>query len=188
VVTQRGADVGALVSASSSSGDPLFTVSDMSNLRLYVSVPQSYSAQVVPGMTVTLSVPEYPGKVFPAKLVSTANAISTSTSTMLVQFEAGNAHGLLKPGDFAQVSMGLPARDTLRLPASALMFRAAGLQVATLGPDNRIVMKSIRIGTDLGPEVIVSAGLSPKDRVVNNPPDSLAQGDLVRVAEEGAGA
>jgi RND family efflux transporter MFP subunit len=181
VVTQRAADVGALVSTSSS-GDPLFTVADMRSLRLYVSVPQSYSAMIVPGLSVTLAVPEYPGRTFPAKLVSTSDAINSSTSTMLVQFQADNSSGLLKPGGFAQVSMGLPARASLRLPAGALMFRAAGLQVATVGPDNRIVMKSITIGTDLGPEVIVSAGLSPRDRVVNNPPDSLSNGDLVRVA------
>jgi RND family efflux transporter MFP subunit len=182
VVTGRTADIGALVSTSAT-GNPLFTVSDVHDLRLYVDVPQSYSAQIVPGMAVTLTVPEYPGKTFPAKLVSSSGAINAQSSTMLVQFEADNQGGLLKPGGYAQVSLGLPsAAAMLRLPASALMFRAAGLQVATLGPQDRIVMKSITIGTDLGTTVIVASGLSPEDRVVNNPPDSLAQGDKVRVA------
>ena len=181
VVTGRTADVGALV-GSSSSGNPLFTVSDIHALRLYVDVPQSYSATIVPGMTVSLTVPEYPGRSFPARLVSSSGAISTQTSTMLVQFEADNQSGLLKPGDYAQVSLGMPGVAVmLRLPASALMFRAAGLQVATLGPQNRIVMKSITIGTDLGTTVIVASGLSPRDRVVNNPPDSLSEGDQVRI-------
>jgi hypothetical protein len=71
----------------------------------------------------------------------------------------------------------------LQLPASALMFRAAGLQVATLDPQSRIVMKPITIGTDLGTTVIVASGLSPQDRVVNNPPDSLSEGDRVRIAD-----
>jgi multidrug efflux pump subunit AcrA (membrane-fusion protein) len=133
-------------------------------------------------MTVSLTVPEYPGKVFPAHLVSSSGAISVQTSAMLVQFEADNKSGLLKPGGFAQVSLGIPgAAAMLRLPASALMFRAAGLQVATLGPQNRIIMKPITIGTDLGTTVIVASGLSPQDRVVNNPPDSLSEGDKVRV-------
>jgi membrane fusion protein, multidrug efflux system len=186
VVTKRTIDVGALVSAGpAANGDPLFTVSDIHVLRVYVSVPQSYSAQIVPGMQVTLTVPEYPGKTFNAKLVSTSNAISAQSSTLLVEFEADNAAGLLKPGDYVQVSMGLPSRSAhLRLPASTLMFRAEGLRVATVGANNRIVMKPISIETDLGTQVVVASGLSPKDRVVDNPPDSLGNGDEVRV--EGA--
>jgi multidrug efflux system membrane fusion protein len=181
VVTGRTADIGALVGGSNSS-NPLFTVSDIHALRLYVNLPQSYSAQIVPGMTVLLTVPEYPGKTFSAKLVSSSGAISAQTSTMLVQFEADNQNGLLKPGGFAQVSLGIPgAAAMLRLPASALMFRAAGLQVATLNPQDRVVMKPITIGTDLGPTVLVASGLRPRDRVVNNPPDSLSDGDKVRV-------
>ena len=185
VVTGRTADIGALVSTSAT-GNPLFTVSDVHDLRLYVDLPQSYSAQLVPGMGVTLTVPEYPGKIFAARLVSSSGAINAQTSTMLVQFEAGNQEGLLKPGGYAQVSLALPGKDLmLRLPASALMFRAAGLQVATLGPQNRIAMKSVIIGTDLGTTVIVASGLSPGDRVVNNPPDSLSDGDKVRIAAHG---
>jgi multidrug efflux pump subunit AcrA (membrane-fusion protein) len=136
----------------------------------------------VPGMTATLTVPEYPGRTFPARLVSTSNAISAQSSTLLVEFEADNANAVLKPGDYAQVSMGLPGTGThLRLPASALMFRSEGLRVATVSAGNRILMKPVSIETDLGTQVIIAAGLSPKDRVVDNPPDSLGNGDEVRV-------
>jgi RND family efflux transporter MFP subunit len=187
VVTKRTADIGALVNAGPApNGDPLFAVADISNLRVYVDVPQSYSAQIVPGMAVSLTVPEYPGKTFPAKLVSTSDAISAQSSTLLVEFEVDNSAGLLKPGDYALVSMGLPkgAEASLRLPASALLFRAAGLQVATLAPGGRIVMKPITIGTDMGTQVTVATGLTANDRVVNNPPDSLTTGDKVRVGTE----
>jgi multidrug efflux system membrane fusion protein len=199
IVTKRTIDVGALVNSgspqpstgasplpdSSTGGEPLFTVSDIHQLRLYVDVPQNYSAEIVPGMSVTLSVPEYPGKTFPAKLVSNANSIN-SQSSLLVEFAADNAQGLLKPGEYAEVHLGLPtASPLLHLPASALMFRAAGLEVATLGADNRIVMKPITIATDLGTQVIVGSGLTAADRVVNNPPDSLSNGDRVRIASPG---
>ena len=185
-VTKRSVDVGALVSAGpAANGDPLFAVSDIHALRVYVSVPQSYSAQIVAGMRASLTVPEYPGRSFPAKLLSTSNAISTQSSTLLVEFEVDNSQNLLKPGDYAQVSMGLPGGGShLRLPASALMFRAEGLRVATLGANNRIVMKPVSIESDLGTQVVVASGLAPKDRVVDNPPDSLGNGDEVRV--EGA--
>lgn len=185
VVTKRTIDIGGLVNAGSPSSpsEPLFAVSDIHALRLYVNVPQNYSAEIIPGMKVTLSVPEYPGRTFPAKLISTSDAIS-SQSTLLVEFEADNAQGVLKPGDYAQVSLELPnVGSNLRLPVSALMFRASGLEVATLGPGNRIVMKPITIGTDMGTQVIVSSGLSARDRVVNNPPDSLANGDKVQVQD-----
>jgi RND family efflux transporter MFP subunit len=187
IVTKRTIDVGALVSAGpAANGNPLFVVSDVHALRVYVDVPQSLSAQIVPGMSVTLTVPEYPGRSFPARLISTSNAISTQSSTLLVEFEVDNTPGLLKPGDYAQVSMRLPGGSAhLRLPASALMFRAEGLRVATVSANDRIVMKPVTIETDLGTQVVVAAGLTPKDRVVDNPPDSLGNGDEVRV--EGAG-
>ena len=180
VVTARNVDIGALV-GSSSSGNPLFTVSDTHALRLYVNVPQSYTADILPGMAVSLTVPEYPGRHFPARLTSSSGAISSQSSTMLVQFEAPNGDGLLKPGDVAQVSLGLPARGLLRLPASALIFRASGLAVATMGTGDHVVIKPVTVGVDLGASVLIATGLGPRDRVINNPPDSLASGDTVRV-------
>lgn len=189
VVTKRTIDIGALVNvgSSSSNGQPLFAVSEIDKLRVYVDVPQSYSAQIVPGMNVTLSVPEYPGRKFAAKLVSTSNAISSNSSTLLVEFETANNGELLKPGDYVQVDMGLPSNiASLRLPVSTLMFRAAGMEVATLGSRDHIIMKPIQIATDLGTSVIVSSGLAATDRVVDNPPDSLANGDLVRVSSDHA--
>ena len=181
VVTARNVDIGALV-GSSSTGNPLFTVSDTHALRLYVNVPQSYTAEIVPGMAVSLTVPEYPGRAFPAHLSSTSGAISSQSSTMLVQFEAANPDGLLKPGDVAQVDLRLPAQGNLRLPAGALIFRASGLAVATVGPDDHVLIKPVTIGVDLGASVLVSSGLAPGDRVISNPPDSLASGDVVRIA------
>ena len=181
VVTARNLDIGTLV-GSSSSGTALFTVSDTHALRLYVNVPQSYTAEITAGLVVSLSVPEYPGRSFAAKLSSTAGAISSQSSTMLVQFEADNQGDLLKPGDVAQVHLGLPMRGLLQLPASALIFRASGLSVATLGRDNHVVIKPVTVGVDLGTSVLIAAGLQPGDRVINNPPDSLSNGDPVHIA------
>jgi hypothetical protein len=101
---------------------------------------------------------------------------------MLVQFEAPNTDSLLKPGDVAQVSLGLPARGLLRLPASALIYRASGLEVATLGAGDHVVIKPVMMGVDLGTSVLIASGLTSKDRVINNPPDSITNGDLVRIA------
>jgi RND family efflux transporter MFP subunit len=183
IVTNRSIDVGALVNAGSeSSGSPLFTVADAHQIRVYVSVPQSYAAEIHPGMTADLELPQYPGRTFQAKLDSTANAFSEQSDTLLVELLADNSNGTLQPGEYAQVVFDLPPRaNALRLPASALMFREAGLQVATVLPNNHILMKPITIGRDLGTVVEVSDGLSPQDRVVDNPPDSIRTGDVVQL-------
>ena len=185
VVTSRTADIGALVNAGSGSGgSPLFTVADVSSIRAYVHVPQSYSAQIKPGEMAMMTLPEYPGRTFPAQLASTSDAISDQSGTLLVELQADNALDALKPGDYAQVAFNLPKGEgsQLTLPASALLFRAQGLEVATVASNNHIVMKKIAIGQDMGATVQVASGLDPADRVVDNPPDSLAQGDLVRIA------
>jgi RND family efflux transporter MFP subunit len=185
VVTARAVDVGGLVGASTT-GNPLFTVSDVHALRLYVDVPQSYSSQIQAGMTASLEVPEFPGRLFSARLATSSGAINAQTSTMLAQLEVDNRDGLLKSGGFARVNLGLQRASTLlRLPASALMFRAAGLEVATLDSQDRVVMKPVAIATDLGTTVLIASGLRGSDRVVNNPPDSLSNGDKVRVMAKG---
>jgi RND family efflux transporter MFP subunit len=188
VVTERTTDIGALVNAGAgSAASSLFTVADMRKIRVYVRVPQNYSAQIHAHMTAKVSLPEYPGETFTAKLVSTSNAISDQSNTLLVQLEAANTNGKLKPGEYAEVSFGLPAGDSLlSVPVSALMFRSDGLQVAVVGKDNRAVMKPIQIAEDLGSRVEVSSGLDASDNVIDNPPDSLAPGDAVRVVASSA--
>lgn len=180
VVTSRSVDVGALINAGASTTSPLFTVADIHQIRIYVSVPQNYSAEIYPGLTASLSLPEYPGKTFEAKLDTTANAISEQSNALLVEFFADNSSGVLKPGGFAQVSIHLSApANIVSVPASAVMFNEGGLRVATVAADNRVVMKPVKIARDLGARVEIDAGLSANDHVVDNPPNSLVSGELV---------
>jgi RND family efflux transporter MFP subunit len=183
VVTGRTTDIGALIAAGTPNDPGLFTVADVHRLRIYVKAPQAYSADIHPGMIATLTVPEHPGQTFTATLASTNGAVSDQSGTMLVELQIDNAGGLLKPGDYAQVRFGLPAAvGTVRLPASALMFRRGGMAVATLGANNRVVMRPIAIARDLGSVVEIASGLAPGDRVIDSPPDSLTGGEVVRIA------
>jgi RND family efflux transporter MFP subunit len=180
VVTSRSVDVGALINAGASTSSPLFTVADIHQIRIYVSVPQNYSAEIHPGLTASLNLPEYPRRTFEAKLDTTANAISEQSNALLVEFFADNPDGILKPGGFAQVSIHLSApANIVSVPASAVMFNEGGLRVATVSADNRVVMKPVKIARDLGTRVEIDAGLSANDHVVDNPPDSLTGGELV---------
>ncbi len=187
VVTARRTDIGALVNAGSSASptSELFDVAKVDKLRLYVRVPQSYSARIKPDTRVTLTVPEYPGRTFQAAFTSTANSVSDQSGTLLVELAVDNPGDVLKSGDYAQVSFALPdvagGTGMLRVPSSALLFRKSGLEVAVVGPDDKVELRHVIAGRDLGAVMEISNGLKPSDRVVDNPPDSVANGQLVRV-------
>jgi RND family efflux transporter MFP subunit len=187
VVTTRAVDVGNLVTVAtaSSTAAPLFTVADRSRLRIYVRVPQNYASYIRPGMSVTFKVPQYPARVFNATLVANADAVASATGTVLVQFGTDNRDGALQPGAYADVKFPLPAgANGIQVPATALMFRDAGMQVATVDTNNHIKLKTVTIARDMGAAVDVSSGISPNERVIDNPNDALQDGDEVRIANK----
>jgi RND family efflux transporter MFP subunit len=184
VVTARRTDIGALINAGSSSGAELFRVADTHKLRVYVQVPQTYSMQVADGMQAQLHFPEQPERSYAAKVIGTSEAINESSRALLVQLEADNPNGKLIAGSYAEVHFDLPSTPgVLQLPVTALLFRQHGLKVATVGADGRVVLKNIQIGRDMGTRVEVIAGLTAADRVIDSPPDWLAQGDQVHAIE-----
>jgi RND family efflux transporter MFP subunit len=183
IITARRTDVGALINAGSGVGPELFAVADVHEMRVYVRVPQAESADITTGMKASLSLPQYPDRTFPATVVTTAHAIDSASNTLLVELTADNAGGVLTPGTFTNVDFQLPPQpDIVRIPTSALLFRAGGLKVATVGAGGKAVIKPIQAGRDLGTEVEVLSGLTPSDRVINSPPDSLLAGEKIRVA------
>ncbi len=152
-------------------------------MRIYVDVPQAFASQLQPGMKVAFTVAQNPGRHCEALLDTTSDAISRGSRSLLVELNRENKDRLLQPGSYAEVHFELPADDSvLVLPASALIFRSAGPQVAIVDADNKVMLKAIEIGRDLGTEIEVRSGISPTDKVVGNPSDSIADGDVVRVA------
>jgi RND family efflux transporter MFP subunit len=183
LVTTRTTDVGALISAGSGGGPALFVVSDTSRLRAYVNVPQNYVPSVKLGTKAQLVVPEYPGKTFLATVEASSQSVDIASGTTRMLLVVDNAGGELMTGAFANVRLELPnPATTMSVPASALIFDQGGLRVATVGPDDRIVLKPITISRDLGREVEIASGLDADDRVVTSPPDGIATGDQVRIA------
>jgi len=186
VVTTRSTDIGALVTAGSAASAPLFTVSDVSKIRAFVKVPQAYSAQVHPGMEVQLTLPEYPGRTFKAVMTRSADAVDTSSGTVLVELLADNGDRALKPGAYSQATFPIGgAGAAVELPASAMIIGKNGTQVAVLDAGGKVRLKTVTIGRDLGDRVQISAGLTPADQVIDNPPDSIQSGDKVQVARGG---
>jgi multidrug efflux pump subunit AcrA (membrane-fusion protein) len=135
-------------------------------------------------MTAELHFAEHPGKVYPAKVQRTANAIDPTTRTMLVQLIADNANGELLPGSYADVHFQLPLHaDALRVPDNTLLFRGSNIQVASVDAKGQVALKTITLGRDFGKEVEVLTGITGKDSLIINPPDSIADGDSVRPVE-----
>ena len=184
VVTARNTDIGALVDAGVGKRD-LFRVADIHAMRVYTSVPQAYAAKMKMGLSARLLLPQYPGREFEAKVIANANAITLNSRTLLVQLLAENRDGALMPGAFAQIRFQLPPEGApLSVPASALIFLNAKPQVATLDNQNRVRLKTITIARDLGTTLEVSAGLTPQDRLIKSPWQSIRDGDVVRVKGE----
>ncbi|CCE06583.1 conserved exported hypothetical protein [Bradyrhizobium sp. STM 3843] len=182
VVTARDTDVGALINAGGGS-TPMFVISDIKKLRVYVNVPQNYVPAVKIGAKATISVPEYPTRSFEATVEASAQAVDVASGTTRMQLGLDNAKSELMPGGYASVKLNLQ-RDTvpLYIPASALMFDQNGLRVATVGADDKVKFKTVTIARDLGRNIELGSGLTVDDRVIVAPPDGLADGDPVHIA------
>jgi RND family efflux transporter MFP subunit len=187
VITARNTDIGHLIN--SGAGTPateLFHIAAIQTLRVYVNVPQDYSQSARVGLKADLEFQEFPGRRFQGTLVRTAEAIDVASRTLLVEVDVDNRNGELLPGAYAQVHLKVPTSvRTLVLPVSALIFRSQGLQVGTVDKVNRAVLKEITLGHDMGSTVEVVSGLSPDDVVITNPPDSLINGEEVRIVTGG---
>ncbi len=190
VITARRIDIGALVNAGAAAApnSELFDVAKVDRLRLYVRVPQVDSAEIKPGVTAELSVPELPDRSFPATVQTTANAIADTSGTLLSELMVANGDGALKPGAYAQVKFDIPDHaaqpgGAMLLPSSAVLFRDRGTEVAVVDAQNHVHLRRVTVGRNLGSTVEIQSGVARTDRVIDNPPDSVAEGELVRVID-----
>jgi RND family efflux transporter MFP subunit len=184
VVTSRSAQIGALVVAGTAASQPLFTVSDVKRMRIYVRVPQTWSASVHPGIPAWLTLPEFPGRRFSAAMTRSAQAVDAQSGAVLVELQADNPDGALKPGAYAQVSFdtGPGIGNGVSLPGSAILYGNNGPSVAVAGANGVVTIKPVSMVRDDGSKVVVG-GITRSDRVIDSPPDSIRGGDHVKVQQ-----
>src|SRR5467141_812182 len=183
VVTARNVELGMLINSGGGSGQALFEVSDLHRVRIFVQVPQSFTAGLAPGMKATFEMPQYPGVQFDATLSHISKSINANSHSMQVELQADNAAGRFFGGSYCNMHFEIPTDANLvKIPSTALITGNQGTQVATLDSNNKVVLKSVKLGRDLGDSVEVIAGLTPSDRIINSPPETLTTGDAVRVA------
>jgi RND family efflux transporter MFP subunit len=192
VITTRNIDVGQLITATGSTttagagttvgNRQIFDLSVINTLRVFVNVPQIYSPDAKNGVIATLTLPQYPGRKFEGKLVRTSNAVDPATRTLLAEVDVKNPTGELLPGSFTEVHLHTSrAVPSLVVPVSALILEPDGLRVATVDTNSIAHLIHVTAGRDLGTTVEIVAGLQPDQSVVVNPPDSLTDGEKVRV-------
>lgn len=185
VITARNTDVGQLIN--SGAGAPateLFHIAAVNTLRVFVNLPQTYSAEIKVGMPATVTVAEIPNRSFTGTLVRTADSIDPATRTLLVEVDIDNHAGQLLAGSYAEVHFNVKSQSpTLMVPVSALLFRAEGLRIAVVDATNHAKLLPATLGRDYGTRVEVLSGITPDDRVIDSPPDSLIDGEEVRIVK-----
>lgn len=187
IISSRLTDIGALINIGSNPAEakPLFRIASHDPLRLYVKVPENYASRIKEHLEVQLAVAEHPGLLFPAKLFQTAEAIDLQTRTLLAQFTVQNKENKLLPGAYTQVHIKLQTpSQSVQIPVNTLLFRAQGLQVATLDKTNHVVLKSITIGRDFGETVEIDFGVKPGESIIINPSDGIYNGQEVQLAKK----
>jgi RND family efflux transporter MFP subunit len=179
VVTARNVDTGQLIDTGAAK--ELFHLQAVQTLRVYTNLPGVFSASVKRGETIDLTLVEHPGQVFHGKLVRTADAIDPASRTLLVEVDVDNRSGQLLAGTLAQVHFKVnPVGSVFVIPVSALVFRNEGLRVGTV-KDGVAHLNPVTIGQDDGRTVQIITGLSKDDKLIENPPDSLIDGEKVHV-------
>jgi RND family efflux transporter MFP subunit len=184
VITARNTDLGALIQAGdNTSAKELFHLVAIQTLRVYVSMPEVYAGAVKTGDKVQITFDTLPGEEFTGMLVRNAGAIDPRSRTLNVEADVENPEGRLFSGGYATVRFKLPPTlGCVNIPSNTLLFRAEGLRVAVVRNDHAILVP-IRIGHDHGGSVDVISGLTPRDSVVLDPSDSLADGAPVRIED-----
>jgi RND family efflux transporter MFP subunit len=187
IITARNVDVGTMIDSGSANGKAteLFHLADTHRLRAYIPVPEDEVSSLPAGGVVRIEPRAFPGRTWSAQLVRHAQAIDPVNHTELVELNLEG--GILLPGSYIEVHFPRhAAQQSVTLPANTLVFRASGTSVAVVNEHQVVSLKPVIVGRDLGERIEILSGISPSDRVVVSPPDSLAEGVTVIVHEAGA--
>ena len=182
VITARNTNVGDLITANNTNLE-MFHIQQTNPLRIYFRVPQANAPDIRVGQSMDVVFSDLGGKRLPAKVATTSESITPNSRTLLVELHMDNPNNEIQPGSYAQVSLTSGSLGQIvTLPNNTLLFRAQGLQVGVVKPDNSVELRDIKVGRDFGSTIEIVQGLAPSDKVIVNPSDSLVTGTAVRVA------
>ena len=181
VITARNTNVGDLIMANNTNME-MFHIQQTNPLRIYFRVPQANAPDIRVGQSIDVVFSDL-GKTLPAKVATTSESITPNSRTLLVELHMDNPNNEIQPGSYAQVRLTSGSLEqVVTLPNNTLLFRAQGLQVGVVKPDNSVELHDVKVGRDFGTTIEIVGGVTPSDRVIVNPADSLVTGAVVRVA------
>ncbi len=185
VITARNTNVGDLITANNTNME-MFHIQQTNPLRIYFRVPQANSPDIRVGQSIDVAFSDL-NKTLPAKVATTSESITPNSRTLLVELHMDNPTNEIQPGSYAQVRLTSGSLgQVVTLPNNALLFRAQGLQVGVVKPDNSVELHDIKVGRDFGTTIEIVRGVTSSDKVILNPADSLVTGEVVRVATTAA--
>src|SRR5438067_5527642 len=181
-ITARNLNVGDLIVANNTSLE-MFHIQQTNPLRIYFRVPQANATDIRVDQTIDVVFPDQGGKTVPAKVATTSESITPHSRTLLVELHLDNPNNEIQPGSYAQARLTSGSLGQIvTLPNNTLLFRAQGLQVGVVKPDSTVELRDIKVGRDFGTTIEIVQGVTPSDKVILNPADSLVPGDVVHIA------
>jgi len=197
VITARNLDIGQLITTAGSTTTPgagtitgskeVYDISAIQTLRVFINVPQINAPDAKNGTIATLTLPQYPGRTFRGKLVRSSDAVDPATRTLLAEVDVDNRSGELLPGSYTEVHLHAShTAPALIVPVSALILEPDGLYLAVVDDTQHAHMVHVIPGRDSGTTMEILGGLKPEQSVIANPPDSLTDGEQVRVVTAGS--
>jgi RND family efflux transporter MFP subunit len=181
IITARNTNVGDLIVANNTSME-MFHIQQTNPLRIYFRVPQANAPDIRVGHSIDVVFSDL-AKTLQAKVATTSESITPNSRTLLVELHMDNPNNEIQPGSYAQVRLTSGSLGQIvTLPNNTLLFRTQGLQVGVVKPDNTVELRDIKVGRDFGTTIQIVQGVTPSDKVIVNPSDSLTTGKTVRVA------
>ena len=162
VIRTLGVRSGMTVSA----GQTLAEVSGLGTVWLNASVPQSQGAQVHIGAPARLSFAAFPGETINGRVTAILPEAEGPSRTLSVRIELANRGGRLRPGMFAQVTLGGEAHSALLVPSESVIRTGERNLVMLAGPNGRYSPAEVRIGGDANGQTEILAGLSEGEKIV----------------------
>ena len=166
----------------------LFVIEDMSRVRVQINVPQTYAVETSPGVAASISLPESSGPAVAVTITRVSDSVDSANRTMLAEIELENSKNRFQPGSYAQVALTTPQSSSAwTIPANAVAMRVAGPRVAVVNEHDKIEIRPVTLGRDLGARVVIVDGIRGDERLVLNPGDDLSTGIRVQVKHRDPG-
>jgi len=182
IITDRRVDPGDLVTAgSASSTTPLFVIQQINRIRVFSSVPQGVAARLTLGSPVHVQTSDGTGRKYDGKITRMTGSLDPQARTMQIEVVLPNSDYALAPGMYVRAQFEVGQTASVRVPASAIVFRDKGPQVAVVGGDGKISFRSVTIVTDDGEYVDIGSGIRPGEDVALNINSQIGNGDKVAI-------